>query len=156
MRILVIFTLIILIYCNHAWGQMLQSNDKWVEYIEELAEDLEEGDERLETLFADLSFLTEHPLDLNTATEDMFRRLPFLSDLQIEAIIGYRQRYGNMLSIYELKNIPALDWPTIELLLPFVYVGAPENSQRPISPSNLLKYSSNELLLRYARTLQQK
>ncbi|MDR2232418.1 MAG: helix-hairpin-helix domain-containing protein [Tannerella sp.] len=156
MKVLIVIFCIIMIYGNHAIGQTSMSNDKWVEYVEDMAEDLEEGDERIETLFTDLSFLSEHPFDLNTATEEMFRRLPFLSDLQIDAIITYRQRYGNMLSIYELKNISALDWPTIELLLPFVYTGAPETGQRPVSTANILKYGSNELLMRYSQTLQQK
>ena len=136
--------------------QTIQTVDKWMEYIEELAEDLEENEERIETLFADLSFLADHPFDLNTADAEMFSRLPFLSDLQIEEIIGYRQRYGNMQTLYELKNIAAMDWATIELLLPFVYVGEQEIRRRPVSPENLLRYGSNELIVRYGRTLQEK
>ena len=156
MRSLCLFLFITLIICCHTLSQTIQPVDRWMEYIEELAESLEEDDERIETLFADLSFLAANPFDLNTANEEMLRRLPFLSDLQIEEIIGYRNRHGNMLTIYELKNIAALDWPTIELILPFVYVGESESSKRPMSPNNLLKYSSNELLVRYSRILQQK
>ena len=152
----IILLITLLTTCYNATSQTIRSVDKWMEYIEELAEGLEDNEEQIETLFADLSFLAEHPFDLNTASEDMFRRLPFLSDLQIEAIAGYRQRHGNMLTIYELKNIPALDWPTIELMLPFVYVGEPEVSKRSVSPESLLKYGSNELLVRYARSLQEK
>ena len=146
----------LLITCQYAVSQEIQSVDKWMEYIEELAENLEEGEERIETLVADLSFLAEHPFDLNTADEEMFRRLPFLSDLQIEEIIGYIRRHGNMATIYELKNIITLDWPTIELILPFVYVGEPEIRKRAISPKSLLRYGANELILRYGRTLQEK
>ena len=137
-------------------SQTTQTVDKWMEYIEELAEDMEENEERIETLFTDLSFLAEHPFDLNTADAEMFRRLPFLSDIQIEEILGYRQRYGSMQTLYELKNIAAMDWSTIELILPFVYVGEQEISKRPVSATNLLKYGSNELIVRYARTLQEK
>ena len=157
MRILLITMLItLLISCYNAMSQTIQTVDKWMEYIEELAEDLEENEERIETLYADLSFLADHPFDLNTADADMFRRLPFLSDLQIEEIIGYRQRYGNLQTIYELKNIAALDWATIELILPFVTVGEQEIRRRSITPEGLLKYGSNELIVRYGRTLQEK
>ena len=157
MRILLITLLITLfISCYDAMSQTIQTVDKWMEYIEELAEGLEENEEQIETIYADLSFLAEHPFDLNTADAEMFRRLPFLSDLQIEEITGYRQRYGNMQTIYELKNIAAMDWATIELILPFVYVGEQEISKRPVSPVNLLRYGSNELLIRYGRTLQEK
>ena len=157
MRILLITLFItLLISCYDAMSQTIDPVDKWMEYIEELAEGLEENEERMETLFADLSFLAEHPFELNTADAEMFRRLPFLSDLQIDEIIAYRQRHGNMLTIYELKNIAAMDWSTIELILPFVYVGERETGRRPIAPANLLKYGSSELLIRYARTLQEK
>ena len=154
-RLLFLF-LIMFLFCFRAVSQTIQSDDKWMEYIEELAESLEEDDERIETLYADLSFLAAHPFDLNTVNEEMLSRLPFLSDLQIEEIIGYRQRNGNMLTIYELKNVTALDWPTIELMLPFVYVGDRASAQRIISPDNLLRFGSNEFVVRYGRTLQEK
>ena len=155
-RLLITLLITLLISCYHAMSQTIQTVDKWMEYIEELAEGLEEEEERIETLIADLSFLAEHPFDLNTADAEMFRRLPFLSDLQIEEIIGYRQRYGNMQTVYEIKNIAAMDWATIELLLPFVYVGEQEIRRRPVSPANLLRYGANELMVRYGRTVQEK
>jgi hypothetical protein len=145
-----------LICSRHAVSQTVQPIEKWMEYIEELAGNLEEDDERIETLFTDLSFLAEHPFNLNTANVEMFKRLPFLSDLQIEEIIEYRQRHGNMLTVYELKNILSLDWPTIELILPFVYAGETESQTRSITPGYMLRYGSNELLIRYSRTLQKK
>ena len=145
-----------LICCFHAVCQTIQPVEKWMEYIEELAENLEEDDERIETLFTDLSFLAENPLDLNSADAEMFRRLPFLSDLQIDDMIGYRQRYGSMATVYELKNISSMDWPTIELILPFVFAGDTESQLRSISPTNILKYGTNELAMRYSRTLQER
>jgi hypothetical protein len=144
-----------LLLCRyHAAGQTIQPVDKWVEYIEELSEDLD-NEEQKETLYADMSYLTEHPLNLNTTDAEGFRRLPFLSDAQIDAIIAYRQRYGNMATIYELKNIEALDWSVIELLTPFVYAGETD-SRRPLTLRNMLKYGSNEWVMRYDRSVQKK
>jgi hypothetical protein len=140
--------------CYYPKAQTVPSGDKWMEYLEELSEDLENED-RIETLYADLSYLTEHPLDLNTADAETFRRLPFLSDAQIEALLAYRIRYGPMMTVYELKNIEALDWSTIELLLPFVYAGEID-AQRPLTFRNVLKYGSHELVVRYDPALQQK
>ena len=152
--LIILFLMLISFY--PAFCQTIQPVEKWMEYIEELAESFEEDDERIETIFADLSFLAENPFDLNSADAEMFRRLPFLSDLQIDDIVGYRQRYGNMVTVYELKNIPSMDWPTIELILPFVFAGDTENQLRSISPKNVLKYGTNELAIRYSRTLQEK
>ena len=121
-RLFIILSIILLINSYYANSQIEYSVDKWMEYVEELALETEDT-ERIESLYADLSYLTEHPFDLNTVTEEQLKRLSFLSDRQIEQLLSYRKRYGNMVSIYELKNIDDLDFQTISLLLPFVYIG---------------------------------
>ena len=82
-------------------SQTLYSVDKWMEYIEEMASETED-EERIEALYTDLSYLVEHPFELNTVTEGELKRLPFLSDQQIRELLGYRSRYGKMLTLYEL------------------------------------------------------
>ena len=89
-------------------SQTLYSVDKWMEYIEEMASETED-EERIEALYTDLSYLIEHPFELNTVTEGQLKRLPFLSDLQIRELLEYRSRYGKMLTLYELKNVEAFD-----------------------------------------------
>ena len=92
-----------------------------MEYIEEMASETED-EERIEALYTDLSYLIEHPFELNTVTEGQLKRLPFLSDLQIRELLEYRSRYGKMLTLYELKNVEAFDLETISLLVPFIYI----------------------------------
>lgn len=136
-------------------SQTSYSVDKWMEYLEQLA--LETDDEaRIEALYADLSQLSEQPFELNTVSEEQLRRLPFLSDGQISNLLNYRIRYGKLVSIYELKNIDSFDFETISLLLPFVYIAELTVDKRPITVNNLLKYGSNELLIRYDACFQQK
>ncbi|MDR0843682.1 MAG: helix-hairpin-helix domain-containing protein, partial [Tannerella sp.] len=155
-RLLIILFISLFINCYNLVCQTTQPVEKWMEYVEGLAEILED-DEQIESLYSDFSYLSEHPLDINTASTEMFKRLSFLSDGQIDALMAYRKRFGNMATLYELKNIEAMDWTTIELLLPFVYVGeANVNRQRSFTPENLFKYGKNELILRYDRTLQKK
>ena len=136
-------------------SQTLYSVDKWMEYIEEMASETED-EERIETLYTDLSYLVEHPFELNTVTEEQLKRLPFLSDLQIRELLAYRSRYGNMLTLYELKNVEAFDLETISLLLPFVHIGEIIVDKRPLTVKNLLKRGSNNLQIRYDRCFQQK
>jgi hypothetical protein len=143
-------TLCLLLTLYDVCGQENRPVEKWVEYIEELAEDIDD-DEQMETLYAELSYLSEHPYNLNTVTAEMLNRLPFLSDGQIESIIAYRQRYGGMATVFELKNIEALDWATIDLLQPFVYADMAAPAKRPLNAKNL-KYGSQELVLRLDRT----
>ena len=135
-------------------SQTLYSVDKWMEYIEEMASETED-EERIEALYTDLSYLTEHPFELNTVTEGQLKRLPFLSDLQIRELLEYRSRYGKMLTLYELKNVEAFDLETISLLVPFIYISEIIVDKRPITVKNLLKRGSNNLQIRYDRCFQQ-
>lgn len=136
-----------------SYGQ-IQSN-AWVEYIEELAEETEDT-EALETLYAELSDRTQNPFDLNRVTREELRKLPFLSDRQIESVVSYREKQGEFVSIYELKNITELDFQAISLILPFVYVGEASVNNLPITVDNLLKRGNNELIVRYEQSFQQK
>lgn len=129
-------------------SQNIYSVDKWMEYIEELATETED-EERIESLYADLSYLTEHPFDLNSVTETELKRLPFLSDRQIRSLLAYRVKYGKLVTLYELKNVEEMDFQTISLLLPFVYIGDISVDKRPFTVKNLLKYGFNELQIRY-------
>ena len=154
-RLFIILSIILLINSYYANSQIEYSVDKWMEYVEELALETEDT-ERIESLYADLSYLIEHPFDLNAVTGEQLKRLPFLSDRQIEQLLSYRKRYGNMVSIYELKNIEDIDFQTISLLLPFVYIGDNLVEKRLFTVKNLLKYGRNELQIRYDKCFQQK
>ncbi len=154
-RLFIILSIILLINSYYANSQIEYTVDKWIEYVEELALETEDT-ERIESLYADLSYLIEHPFDLNAVTEEQLKRLPFLSDRQIEQLLSYRKRYGNMVSIYELKNIEDIDFQTISLLLPFVYIGDNLVEKRLLTVKNLLKYGRNELQIRYDQCFQQK
>lgn len=136
-------------------AQQLYSVDKWMEYVEELATQTE-NTEQIETLYNDLSYFSEHPINLNTATIEQLKKLPFLSDEQINALLSYRQKYGEMVTIYELKGIKEINRQTIELLLPFIYVNSEKNEKRTLNINNILKYGKNELAIRYDQCLQTK
>jgi hypothetical protein len=136
-------------------GQVNTSNTKWMEYIEELTEESEDNTEQIESLFNDLSYLSEHPLNLNTITYEQLAAIPFLSDLQILNILDYRKIQSEFVSIYELKNIKFMDLQTVELILPFVYAGEKDKS-RAINFKNLIAYGKNEAILRYDKTMEEK
>lgn len=154
-RMLITLFLILFINSYYVESQISFSVDKWREYVDELATDTEE-EERIQTLYAELSYRTEHPFDLNRVTAEELKKLPFLSDEQIKDLLTYRTRSGTFLTLYELKNLPLMDFQTIELLLPFVHIGEIHVDNPSFSVKNLLKHSSNELQIRYDRCFQQK
>ncbi|MDR0835355.1 MAG: helix-hairpin-helix domain-containing protein, partial [Tannerella sp.] len=150
------FIIVICFSVYFAEGQeFIPNENKWMEYMEELAEESEENSESIENLYNDLSYLTEHPINLNTVTAEQLKQIPFLSDIQILNILDYLKKNGRFVSIYELKNISFLDMQTIELVLPFLFVGEKDDKRR-LHPKNLVRYGKNELMLRYDRSLEQK
>lgn len=154
-HLLIILFLILFINSYYIESQVSMSVDKWREYVDELAGDTED-EARIEMLYTELSYRTEHPYDLNRVTEEELKKLPFLSDLQIQDFLSYRVKTGTILTLYELKNIPSFDYLAIEYLLPFVHIGKFSVDKRKITVKNLLKYTSNELQIRYDRCFQQK
>ena len=95
--------------------------------------DMSDADDVLELL----TDLAESKLDINRASREDLRRLPFLTDHHIEAILQYVDRYGPMRSLSELQMLPALDADTRRLLLHFVTVpSAPASSSASGSGSS--------------------
>ncbi len=143
-----------LISCYNAIAQTPFDVDKWKDYIEEMADDMDEA--YIENLYEELSILVDNPFEFNKITEEQLRRLPFLTDRQIASILTYKEKYGKMYSLYELKNIEGIDFHTLELLLPFVYIDDNSVDKRSLSVNNLFKYGNNELYIRYDNSFQQK
>jgi len=154
-RVLTVLLITLLITCYKSYSQEVSTVEKWMEFIEELMDDAEENPASIEKLFDELSELSENPFNLNLATAAQLRQIPFLTDIQITDILEYRQKQNEFVTIFELKNIRSLDMETIDLILPFVYVGVIDKS-RPFTLKNVLKYGKNELLLRYDRCLNEK
>ncbi|MDD3063547.1 MAG: helix-hairpin-helix domain-containing protein [Massilibacteroides sp.] len=136
-------------------AQSFISLDKWKKYVDDLVMDGVD-DKSVEILYEELSFLVDHPFDLNSLTEEDLKKLPFLTDRQIKELVAYRKRYGKFITVYELKNVEGLDFNTLELLLPFVYIEKFSVDKRLINVDNLFTYGKNELYFRYDRCFQQK
>ncbi|MDR2626503.1 MAG: helix-hairpin-helix domain-containing protein [Dysgonamonadaceae bacterium] len=137
-------------------AQLNKNNTKWMEYLEEMSDNDDVDEQMLENLTSDLSYLSEHPLNLNTISKKDLERLPFLSDLQIESILAYVHEYAPLTGIYELRNIPDLDMQTIEYILPFVYTEVSQAKKDPLSVSKILRNGKHELLTRYDYCFQEK
>jgi hypothetical protein len=149
----ILFTLFIAFGLN---AQINPNNTEWMHYLEELADSEDSNTADLEQLFEDLSYLSEHPFNLQTITKKDLDRLPFLTGIQIENLLYYIYKYSPLVDIYELKNVDELDFRTITYLLPFVYVGEAELNKPNFSWRDLLRYPKQEILLRTDYTFQEK
>lgn len=127
--------------CVHAqettdWQQLL-STILTIDDAE--AEDWQENFE----LWEDLS---QHPIDLNSATREDLERISFLTDKQIEDILSYVYQYGPMRSLGELAMIESIDMNMRRLLQCFVCIDEQAKSQR-LRLSDIAKYGKHDLTL---------
>ena len=131
--------------------QLPAQTQDWRTYIEELAEN--EGDENsIENMYEELLLLEANPMNLNSVTREQLDRFPLISPEETESIDEFLQKNRPVYSVYELRNVPNLEFSTIELILPFFYVGESEAKKQP-SVSEMLKNGRNEAQLRFDKTL---
>lgn len=121
------------------------------QYTEESGEDL-----NFDTFYDELITLSQHPLNLNCATREELEKMMFLSAIQIENILYYQYKFGELRTIYELQLIEGLDMTDIRRMLPFVMLSKGKSLPEPIKFKEVFKYGRNELLTRFDRVLEPK
>lgn len=143
-RIFLIISLII-VYST-SYSQIETDNQT----IEDLIEDISaNSDEELDysTLYDDLNFYLNEPLNLNEATREDLEKLQFVNELQIQGILNYIEKYGKMLTIYEIQLIEGFEKEDIKRILPFVTVKS-EKEQTPFVLKKALTYGTHDVFLR--------
>ena len=94
----------------------------WDDFVEEYASDVERAEEEdLQLHLQELKELSEHPININTATVEDFLQLPFLSEAQIEQIHAYIYLHGQLQTLAELRLVPLIDDMTRRWLSLFTY-----------------------------------
>ncbi len=101
------------------FGQSVTLSENITEIAEELAAN-EDDPEAVSTFVDRLQELAEDPVKINSSSEEEILRLFFLSDFQVKALVNYVHSTGQILSVYELANIPGFDKETAELIIPFI------------------------------------
>jgi Helix-hairpin-helix motif len=105
-------------------------------------------------LLQDLNYYFEHPLDINTATDEELRSLYLINDIQIFNLQNHIQEYGKLRSLFELQAVRGFDMQTIRLIQPFVTVDSPSAFEN-LTFRHILKEGSNDFFVRYKRTAQE-
>ena len=86
--------------------------------IENIAENNEDEDIDYTTLFDQLSFYYEHPINLNKKDIEFdLKQLQLLNQFQIKSIIEHKKRHGKFLTIYELQTISQFESKTTTYIL---------------------------------------
>ncbi|MFT3886151.1 MAG: helix-hairpin-helix domain-containing protein [Flavobacteriales bacterium] len=155
-RLAAIVALIGAVGITHAQQVPVELRDLIEQRIEAIAEQL--GDDN----GVDLTALSEafydrlsDPIDLNHTDADELGSLYLLNDAQIAALFAHIQRFGPLLSVYELQTIDGIDLRTMELLRPFVTVL--DNSRGThASLKEILKNGRHEVLTRTIVNIEQR
>ena len=105
------------------------------------------------SLYEDLNYFLNNPLNLNTASKENLEKLQFLNDFQIKSLLDYIQKNGKMLSIYELQLVYGFTLNEITKILPFITI-----SETQVTGSfklkNALKYGNHQVFLRGQEILE--
>jgi len=122
--------------------------------IEMIAENAEDEEIDYTTLFDDLNYLYQHPINLNNTTKDDLEQLILLNDIQINNLLEYIENTGKMIAIYELQVIDGFDLSAISYILPFIKVKG-EFDDKQITPGELLRNGKHEVFLRFHTVLEE-
>ena len=117
--------LIALLLPNFIFAQLTEDEKQRIieRSIEFIGDDLEDSDIDLTTYFDDLYFFFDHPINLNQTNFDELKRLHLLTDVQIQYLLSYIDKYGQVLTVYELSAVDGFDKEKVDILLTFVQVG---------------------------------
>ena len=147
------------------WGNLLLAQiiapkdnptdeDNDLQYIIENAVEAEDGEEfTFDTQFENLEELLRNPLDLNRSSEADLVRSGLFTALQVQALLEYRRRFGQIYTIYELVSIPGFDRITVFRVLPYVDVDESKTKQ-DLSLKQAFRYGRNQMFFRHRRVLQ--
>lgn len=133
-------TLAALLLCAlPSFGQQEQRHD-WEQYYE-LLEDI--GEEQDQDVYDQLYALEASPININSATKEDLEAIPFLSPMDITAILDYRNSHNKLLSAGDLAMVGSLTWAKRQLLGSFLTFEKPKERQK-LSLKNALKYGEHE------------
>lgn len=122
-----------------------------MEAIVESIFSLQEEELNYEELYESLLQIYSNPLMINEAGVEELQSLYILNPYQINSLVAYRERFGQLLSFYELQAVPGFDLETIYRLLPFVTLENGEQTfNRPFT-QRLLTEPNAYLMIRLRR-----
>lgn len=154
-RRVLLFVLLLLPFSLFAQIKEEDKNEIIEKRVEYLIEDAEDSDADYTTIFDNLSYYFDHPLNLNRAKLDELESLGLLTSIEINNLLTHIDKNGKLMTLEELQTIDGFDLETIKLILPFVKVSSNVDSPQ-LTFNELLKNGENTLFLRYQQVLEEK
>lgn len=133
-----------------------QDPEKSTQVIDNIIENIAskiDADIDYTTLYEDLINIYYDPININICTKDDLSRLIFLNEMQINNLIIYREKYGDFLSVYEIKLIDGFNNDDVKNLIPFITLEEVQKTDLK-SFKNTFKYGKHQFFLRYQQILE--
>ena len=129
-------------------------NDVIQQRIEFIAQQYESSTIDFSNLIEILTYYFDHPLNINTASQEELESLNLLTPFQTRTLINYRIKNGDLLTIYELRNLEGFDFVTIQNLIPFIRVAS---SRKPdqFNLKRSFKFGTHEVMSLWGRVLEE-
>lgn len=111
----------------------------WEAFLEHFCDDGDLSNEDVELL----SFLKDHPINLNTTDKESLLQLPFISEQQIDSLLAYREKKKLFMTLGELQFISGWDALSRRFTSLFTYVG--DTLKPSLSVTEMIKQGSHTL-----------
>lgn len=136
--------LILLLLCATAQGQTQpDTGTAWEDVVEMVSECMDEAVME-EDMMEELYETFRNPIDINRATEEQLKQLPFLTDEQAKDILDYIAKNGEMQTLGEMMMVPSLFTTQRMLLRHFLTIHHKDNNTLPAT-KDMYKNSRHEL-----------
>lgn len=145
------YALLLVLFPYSLLAQNIQEADIR-DILESVAENLPDDYDMTELVDV-LEKYRKHPINLNRTSVEELKTLVFLSPLQISNFFSHIKENGQLADVLELQSIKGFDIKTIQTLLPFVTLTNIAEYQQ-LSFKNLMHDGGNDLMMRFAQTLQ--
>jgi hypothetical protein len=134
-------------------SDVLDSDNETQFAIENLIEDADLQEFDFDTEFERLEIYRKNPLDINNCSKEQLNAFGLLTEIQIQALLNYRKRFGQIFSFYEMQNIPTFDQNIVKRMLPYLTIDMSKDIEQ-LNFKRAFKYSKNQVFIRYQRILE--
>jgi hypothetical protein len=149
--------IILFFNCLTTIGQEIGSYEKSKiieQRVDFLLESNEGGTNDYTSLFEQLEYFFEKPLNLNNASRIDLINLGLFTDIQISNLSNHINKNGRLMSFEELQSIDGFSLDFLKMIRPFVKAGT--NIDQPnISFKNIIKEGSSTLFIRHSRIIEE-
>lgn len=153
MKRVFLISYMLILFCNFNVPSICAQTDVWKRLIESLSEEgVDEAE--IENMYQELLFIESNPINLNTVSSAELERFPLISHNQAVSLSQFLERNRPIYTVYELRNVPLFDYKTVELILPFFYVG--ELNKKNLSLHKIISNGRHEYVNRFDKTLTQR